>query len=296
MSGEIRLALVTVLYRSDAVLPDFFRSLSLQTFRHFTLYVVDNSPQSTTEHMLQECLAQFPVPRYRYIDSGGNVGVAAGNNLGISAALEDGATHILLLNNDIVFEQPDLFDLMLAASSEYALVTPKIYYHDTGLLWLAGGHMDHFRALGVHEGMGKADGPAYQQARLISYAPTCFLLVRREVFERCGIMDEAYFCYYDDTDFVCRAQQAGFRMGYEPSGSLYHKVSSSSGGDDSLFYIYYSHRNKIYFIRKHYRSFRKGWLLFYTFISRIAFWFSYGAEGRKKMIQGLKDGFRLPSS
>ncbi len=89
-----------------------------------------------------------------------------------------------------------------------ALVVPKIFYYDTHKLWMAGGHMDNWRALGVHEGYNKEDAPQYNIAKQITYAPTCFMLVKKEVFDKIGIMDDKYFAYYDDTDFVFRAIKA----------------------------------------------------------------------------------------
>ncbi len=289
-----RLALVTILYQSDAVLDDFFKSLHAQTYQAFTIYVVDNSASPETDQVLADCMKRYPLAGFRYINSGANVGVAAGNNIGIRAALADKATHVLLLNNDIVFEQTDLLQRMLGLATSHAMITPKIFYYDTNLLWMAGGYMDHWRALGVHEGMQKKDSPAFSVSKPISYAPTCFLMIRSEVFSQTGLMDEAYFCYYDDTDFVWRAQCKGFDLWYDAGSSLRHKVSSSSGGDASPFYIYYANRNKIYFIRKHYRFLKKAWLLAYTLLSRMVFYLRFDSVGRKKMFAGLKDGFRLP--
>ncbi|MBK6935735.1 MAG: glycosyltransferase family 2 protein [Chitinophagaceae bacterium] len=113
------------------------------------------------------------------------------------------------------------------------------------------------------------------------------------MFDSVGIIDDKYFAYYDDTDFVFRATKAGFTMYYEPSLEVLHKVSSSSVGD-SGFYIYYSARNKIYFIRKNLKGLYRFFSISYMFVSRIAFWLKYNKQGKKKLIQGMKDGFRLP--
>jgi GT2 family glycosyltransferase len=289
-----KIGLVTVLYKCDEVLPDFFKSVYAQDFTNYILYVVDNSANEATNTMLASCLAKFPIATYQYINSGANVGVAAGNNIGIKAALGDGCTHVLLLNNDIEFEQQHVFSTLLSVCqrSNHALAVPLIYYYDTHKIWMAGGYMDKWRALGVHSGYNKDDAPTYKKGKQITYAPTCFMLISKKVFEQIGVMDEKYFAYYDDTDFVYRATQAGFTMYYEPSVSLLHKVSSSTGGD-SGFYVYYASRNKIYFIRKNLKHIYKVASLLYFFLSRTIFWFKYDSANRKKLIQGIKDGFRL---
>ena len=152
--------------------------------------------------------------------------------------------------------------------------------------------MDKWRALGVHYGYNKPDSPEYNVAKYISYAPTCFMMIAKEVYDRIGYTDEQYFAYYDDTDFVWRATKAGFKLLYEPSLHILHKVSSSTGGN-SPFYVYYSNRNKIYFIRKNLRGVQRYFAFVYTFLSRIVFYLRFDKMRKEKMIKGLKDGFKM---
>ncbi len=81
-------------------------------------------------------------------------------------------------------------------------------------------------------------------------------------------------------------------MYYEPALQVLHKVSSSSGGDTG-FYIYYSSRNKIYFIKKNLKGVQRYFAIFYLLVSRIAFWLKYDKSGRKKLVQGIRDGFKM---
>jgi hypothetical protein len=75
------------------------------------------------------------------------------------------------------------------------------------------------------------------------------MLIRREVFERIGFLDDKYFAYFEDTDFCYRAKQSGISLFYIPSAHLLHKVSSLTGSD-SDFSIHYSVRNHVYYILK----------------------------------------------
>lgn len=289
-----RIGLVTVLYKCDEVLPDFFKSISIQTHKDYILYLIDNSASPETDAMISRCLAQYPVTAFKYVNTGGNIGVAAGNNAGIKLSLEDECDHVLILNNDIDIPQDDMFSRLVSLADEKgeALIVPKIYYYGETKLWMAGGYMDEWRALGVHYGMNKEDGPAFNVAKHCTYSPTCFMLVKKEVFEKVGIMDERYFAYYDDTDFVLRATRMGYRIFYDPSLLLLHKVSSSVG-TNSPFYVYYSNRNKIYFIRKNFKGIRRYFALCYTILSRVAFWLGFDKVRKQKLIQGLKDGFKM---
>jgi GT2 family glycosyltransferase len=122
------------------------------------------------------------------------------------------------------------------------------------------------------------------------------MLIDKKVFEKAGLMDEKYFAYYDDTDFVIRAGKSGYTVYYEPSVYILHKVSSSSGGADSLFYIYYSNRNKIYFARKNLKGLVKYFAISSAVLIRFFYLFRYDRMKRKKLIQAIKDGFRYPVS
>lgn len=290
-----KIGLVTVLYNSDDVLEDFFKSIARQTCKDYVLYLVDNSVNEKSNSIIDQCLAEHLITAHEHIRNKENVGVAEGNNIGIRQALADGCSHILLLNNDIEIEQDFVFSQMLSRciNNGESIIVPKIYYYNSRKIWMAGGSMNKWRALGIHEGYNLADGPKYNVAKHITYAPTCFMLIDSIVFEKVGLMDEKYFAYYDDTDFVYRALQYGFRMYYDPSLEILHKVSSSTG-TDSTFYIYYSNRNKLYFIRKNFSGFLKYFAIGYTFFTRIFYYLRFNAEGRKRLVQGLKDGLRYP--
>jgi GT2 family glycosyltransferase len=290
-----KIGLVTVLFKCDEVLPDFFESIAKQTHKDYILYIIDNDPNINTDNLLEKCQAENPVTQYRHIKNTDNVGVAEGNNIGIRLSLEDNCTHILILNNDIELEQDFVFNTMLSLCKEKgcSMVVPKILYYDSRKIWMAGGNMNKWRALGTHNGYNKPDAPRYDIGKYITYAPTCFMLIESSVFKKVGLMDKKYFAYYDDTDFVFRAIKLGYKMYYEPSITVLHKVSSSTGGDSS-FYVYYSNRNKIYFIRKNLKGFVKYFAIGYTLFTRVFYYMRFNKDQRKKLIQALSDGFKIP--
>lgn len=290
-----KIGLVTVLFKSDNVLEGFYKSIAAQTHKDYILYLVDNSANDITDQVIQQCEHQYPVTATKHIKTGGNVGVAEGNNIGIKQALADGCTHIMILNNDIEIEQDTAFATMLdlCINKGEKIIATKVYYYDDRKIWMAGGSMNKWRALGIHYGYNKVDSPVYDVPQYITYAPTCFILVERSVFDKIGLMDAKYFAYYDDTDFIYRAVEQGYKLYYEPAVTILHKVSSSTGGD-TTFYVYYSNRNKLYFIRKNYSGFLKYFAIGYTFFTRIFYYLRFNAEQRKKLVQALKDGMNYP--
>ena len=84
-----KIGLVTVLYKSDNVLDGFFKSISIQTYKDYVLYLIDNSSSDATDALIQRLAQTCPVSRYYHIKSPGNIGVAAGNNAGIKKAIDD---------------------------------------------------------------------------------------------------------------------------------------------------------------------------------------------------------------
>lgn len=283
-----KLGLVTVLYNSAGVLPGFFESLRTQTYTNIILYVIDNSPDDASLDCARRECENFP-HAVRFIRNAGNYGVAKGNNQGISIALEDCCSYILLLNNDIEFPANTIHDIVAFALREKAMiVVPKIYYHGSNHLWYAGGEMKFLFGAGSHRGDRSFDAGHYNNFEVVSYAPTCFMLISNTVFLDIGLMDEDYFIYFDDTDFVYRANK-NHNILYNPDCIIYHKVSFSSGGvgDDRVvtrfgrsshrlsikrfsFSGYLNIRNHIYFINKHYKFISKYLVILLT-ISRYAF-------------------------
>jgi len=55
------------------------------------------------------------------------------------------------------------------------------------------------------------------------------MLVRREVFEQGGLLDESYFLYYEDVDFCLTAHRTGWSCWYVPSSRVVHLSGQSTG-------------------------------------------------------------------
>lgn len=250
-----RVGVITVTYNSAQVLDSFMSSLLKQNYSNFLLYIVDNASSDAT----LQIVARYFDPRIRLIANRGNLGIAEGNNQGIAAALADGCDLILLINNDTEFD-PLLVEQLAVGLTQHAcdMIAPKIIvYGDETTIWSAGGGFNPFKGYaGFHFGLNQRDCGQFDVARRVDHAPACCVLVRKEVFDRIGKMDDRYFVYLDDTDFCFRAKRAGLRLIYLPSAKLLHKVSALTGGPDSEFSVRYRTRNQIYFMLKHFGPWR----------------------------------------
>lgn len=59
------------------------------------------------------------------------------------------------------------------------------------------------------------------------------MLIRREVFDTIGLLDEAYFMYFEEVDFCLRANRAGWPCWYVPDSRVVHLVGQASGVTDT---------------------------------------------------------------
>jgi GT2 family glycosyltransferase len=288
------IGIVTVLFNSNDVLPGFFESLSHQQGVRFRLYVIDNSITDNGSVLSKSLAEKYGIDVQVHFNNA-NVGVAKGNNQGIDMALADGCDQVLLANNDTEFG-PDTLKILHTATEggcEHA-VTPKIMYFDEPQrIWYGGGHINAWTMRSPHYAIGQLDTGQCDTPGHVGYAPTCFMLLDSKVFEKVGRMDEQYFVYYDDTDFVWRMNIHGIRVRYLPSAVVLHKVSSSTGGGNSPFSVYYTNRNRVYFIRKNLQGVRKAVALAYFLLSRLPQFGRMPSKLASRGWHGVMDGYKM---
>ncbi|MCS6113303.1 glycosyltransferase family 2 protein [Shewanella baltica] len=294
MNPTKKLGLVTVLYNTPEVLDDFYLSLSLQKYKNFILYVVDNSSNSESIQKAQLLAKEFNIDCVFIDNHGDNVGVAAANNQGIHAALAAGVEAVILINNDLLFKQENVIcSVMSSLSDGEDLVSPLILSYPEEKIWYAGGQFDELRGIAPHINAGIDLDKPLQYMKNYSYAPTCFLAISVKVFDIVGFMDSEYFVYYDDTDFLYRAHSKGFSVFLNSDAIIYHKVSSSTGGGVSSFGIYYLTRNRLLFIMKNFKFPYLQISFLYTIISRFFRALVSEKKIRHAFFKGIFDAFKL---
>jgi len=101
---------------------------------------------------------------------------------------------------------------------------------------------------GFHRGVDEIDTGQYlpeNSNQLESdFATGCCVLIRRELIETIGFMNDSYFLYWEDVDYSLRAQKAGFKIKLEPKAVIWHKNAGSSEGAGSRLQQYYQTRNR----------------------------------------------------
>jgi GT2 family glycosyltransferase len=169
-------------------------------------------------------------------EAGRNGGFSAGNNAGVR---EVDAAYYLLLNSDTLVRPGAIGELLRAAKRQpgAGLVGPRLEYPDGRAQGSAFRHVTPLsqlekaaqlgsvtRAVGRHV-VGMRASDTEHEADWVSFA--C-VLVRREVFERVGGMDEGMFMYFEDIEFAARARRAGFGVWYWPRARVVHLRGGSS--------------------------------------------------------------------
>jgi GT2 family glycosyltransferase len=202
------------------------KSLLAQGRSDLHLIFVDNGSTDGSGERLRE---RFPGADV--LELGTNRGIAAGDTAGLERAIDLQADFAFVLNNDTLFA-PGCLDALVAAAerhSEAGVFVPKIPYEsERGRIWSAGARRRLFPPGVVFMGLNKPDGPPYATEREIDYAPSCALLIRREVLAAVGLFDPGYFFYFDDWDYCERVRQAGYAIRYVPDAVVWHKVSLST--------------------------------------------------------------------
>ena len=160
-----------------------------------SIVVVDNSAEEGSGP-LRALLPETQFPVVSVIGTSGNLGFAAGCNRGIEAALAGGAEYILLMNSDAVLE-PDAVHTLLAAAAthpEAGILAPLVVRRaEPGIIESAGMSFDARSGRVRLRQSGRPAAESPQNPFAVDAATGCVLLIRREVLERVGAFDEAYF-------------------------------------------------------------------------------------------------------
>ncbi|MCK5084504.1 MAG: glycosyltransferase family 2 protein [Candidatus Pacebacteria bacterium] len=222
-------------------------SLEKINYSNYKIVVVDNGSEDDS---VSETKKQFP--KVKIIENKKNLGFAGGNNVGIKYAINSGARYVLLINNDTMVEENFLSELVEVGESDekVGVLGSKIYFHsEPDRIWFAGGKVSWLKNKGTHIGLDQIDNGQYDKIKETDYLTGCCLLIKREVIEKIGVLEEDYFLYYEDTDFSLRAKNANYKIVYVPKSKIYHKISRSTkpGSSD---YIYYHTRNGLVMARR----------------------------------------------
>ncbi len=235
-----KVGIVVLNYNGASCLSACLWSLRAQSYASFFVLVVDNH---STDDSFDQAKVQFP--EYTYIENERNLGFAAGMNRGIREALAQGAQMVWLLNNDAEVMPECLARLVkIGQEGKSGLLSPIIVdEHNTP--WFEKGIISYPRMRATHIASTEVERRtiAYES----EYLTGCALLIKNEVVETIGYLDERFFLYYEDADYSLRAKKAGFRLLVVPGATVKHRELSRQS-DTKLYYLVLS---GLHFFHKH---------------------------------------------
>jgi GT2 family glycosyltransferase len=270
---------------------DCLESLRSTNYDNYKIVLVDNGSEDDSVEAVKKNFPEVDV-----VETGKNLGFAGGNNVGIEYAIKEGADYVFLVNNDTTVHPDYLKELVEVAESDLkiGMTGSKIYYHgEPERIWFAGGKINWLKNKGEHIGLDEIDKGQYDQIKEVGYLTGCALLVKREVVEKVGVLEDDYFLYYEDVDYSLRIKNTGYKVVYVPKSKIYHKVSRSTK-PGSASYVYYHVRNGLVNARRNGDIFVKiaiyifAILLFFKQIIKIMF-FPKKRDWAFAVLRGEKD-------
>ncbi len=268
------ISICIISYNTRQLLADCLRSIQASgTHRSYEIIITDNGSTDGSLEMLQ---TEFP--EVQVIRNISNLGYTVPMNQALRLAL---GRYLVQLNPDTLV-QPGLFDTLadyLEANPQVGILSPKVLNRDGTLQYQCRRsaarpsdalsymlHLDRLFSKSQRFGgylMTYMDANATHEAEAVS--GSC-MMIRREVVEGIGYLDEAIFAYQEDTEFCFRARKAGWKVVYLPTASIIHFGGQGGSKNQPYRGVIEWHRSYFYYYRKHLAKdyfFLFNWL-FYT--------------------------------
>jgi GT2 family glycosyltransferase len=201
---------------------------------HHEVLVVDNASRDRSAEMVER---EFPWVTLIRLQK--NKGFAGGNNEGICRA---SGRYILLLNSDAFIAQ-GVIDSTLAYMQDHpsagvlgCLLTNPDGSRQPSARMLPG-HMNKFFVMTgltarFHRSrlFGRVDYSWWDHShpRPVGWVVGAYFLIRREVLDGIGMLDERYFLYFEEIDFCRAAAKAGWDVIFYPHARVVHLGGQSA--------------------------------------------------------------------
>jgi len=218
--------------------------LSLQAldYENYRVIVVDNGSSDDSASRIQR---MFSWPEL--IMAGENRGFSAGCNIGIRRALAEKTDYVWLLNTDTRVGPGALDALVEKAESDPGVgaVGSVIYSIErpTELQAWGGGHVNFWMGRARHFLKPVPD-------KAIHYLTGASLLLRRQVLESVGLLDESIFLYWEDTEYSYRLRRAGWKLVVAPDSKIWHKGMTAVGAKNPKLDVFYN-ASAVRFFKQH---------------------------------------------
>jgi GT2 family glycosyltransferase len=184
------------------------------------IIIIDNYSTDSTVSLINTLEAKSK-KKIQLVKLNKNFGFGIANNFGIRMALDAGASHVFLLNQDAKVH-PDMMKELLNVSKlhpHFGVLSP-IHLNYSGI------KLDP-----SFQSYAQKYAPAFfsdaflgklKQAYETKFLPAALWLVKSDVFKTVGYFDPVFFMYGEDDDLAARVLQGGWSICFVPSAIGYH--------------------------------------------------------------------------
>ena len=287
MQNECKLSIITINYNGLKDTCELIKSIPFNN--EMEVIVVDNASTQDEPSVISE-----RYPQIKVIRSPRNLGFAGGNNLGIKEAK---GKYVLLINNDTYFKDFKIEPLIkrLESSEKIGIVCPKLRFAwgNNPIQFAGYTPLSPITVRNQAIGFCDEDHDQYNTARPTPYAHGAAMLIKREAINKVGLMPECFFLYYEELDWSMMFARAGYEIWYDPTCTVFHKESQTTGQNSPL-RTYYITRNRLLLVKRNFKGINK--YLSYIYLIGIVelrdilkYTFTRQPSLLKAVLKGLRD-------
>ena len=286
MQNECRLSIITINYNGLTDTCELIDSIPFND--NMEVIVVDNASKEDEASIISR-----RYPQVKVIRSKKNLGFAGGNNLGIKEVKGD---YILLINNDTYFKEFNFEPLInrLESSDKIGIVCPKLRFAwgNNPIQFAGYTSLSNITLRNQAIGFGEEDKGQHDTPHTTPYAHGAAMLIKREAIDKVGLMPECFFLYYEEIDWSMMFTRAGYEIWYDPSCTVYHKESQTTGQNSPL-RTYYITRNRLLLVKRNYKGINK-YLSYIYLIGIVATRdiIKYTLQGRFDLVKAVCRGIK----
>lgn len=204
----------------------YLEALEKQTVKNFKTIIIDDCSTDGTQEMIE-----YNFPNVVLLKEKGDLWWAESTNIGVKFAIDNGATHIITLNDDTVPENDFIEKMMYWASIKPNVLLGAVGVSNKTNKIIFGGKNIDWKNRSIKDLLDTLDENELYGLHEVNFFPGRGLLVPVEVFNEIGFYDSKNFPQtIADLDFTHRAYDAGYKIfcNYDAKIMIYEDESANS--------------------------------------------------------------------
>lgn len=267
----VDLSIITVNWKVAELVGQLLDSIAEHTQSiSYEIFVVDNDSGDGIGETISRFRKKYPQISIQFIENKQNLGFAAANNIAIASA---SGRYTVLLNPDTALKDDALSSMVhwLDAHEDVGIAGPKLLNSDgtiqpsvrafpqvmdQALILLK---MHHFVKNAPALQRYFAADFNYKKTQDVDQVMGAAFFIRKEVFSTIGVLDDAFFIWFEEVDFCRRAKSAGYRIAYVATSEIVHHGGESFAKTFTVLKQKYFNASMKTYFKKHHPQ--RAWVL-----------------------------------